>query len=89
MVDVLKAGRSKTCRIEGLRNESSTWGRGRMEVASAEAVMGVLGRETRGAPRIAGNVSGGNALNVECARFDDVHQTGREQADGASKECVY
>jgi hypothetical protein len=37
-----KAGRSKTCRIEGLRNESTTWGRGRMEVASAEAVMGVL-----------------------------------------------
>jgi hypothetical protein len=39
VVGVLKAGRSKTCRIDGLRNESSTWGRGRMEVASAEAVM--------------------------------------------------
>jgi hypothetical protein len=39
VVGVLKAGRSKTCRIEGLRNESSTWGRGRIEVASAEAVM--------------------------------------------------
>jgi len=39
VVGVLKAGRSKTCSIEGLRKESSTWGRGRMEVASAEAVM--------------------------------------------------
>ena len=39
VVGVLKAGRSKTCKIDGLRNESSTWGRGRMEVASAEAVM--------------------------------------------------
>jgi hypothetical protein len=39
VIGVLKAGRSKTCRIEGLRNESSTWGRGRIEVASAEAVM--------------------------------------------------
>jgi hypothetical protein len=30
---VLKAGgRSKTCRIEGRRKESSTWGRGRMDV---------------------------------------------------------
>lgn len=38
-VGVLKAGRSKTCKIDGLRNESSTWGRGRIEVASAEAVM--------------------------------------------------
>jgi hypothetical protein len=39
---ILKAGRSNTCNIEGLRNESSTWGRGRIEVASAEAVV-VLG----------------------------------------------
>lgn len=37
--DVLKAGRSKTCRIDGLRKESSTWGRGRIAVASAEAVV--------------------------------------------------
>jgi hypothetical protein len=36
---VLKAGRSKTCRIDGLRKESSTWGRGRIAVASAEAVV--------------------------------------------------
>jgi hypothetical protein len=39
VVGILKAGRSKACRIEGLRNVSSTWGRGRIEVASAEAVM--------------------------------------------------
>ncbi|KAF2732741.1 hypothetical protein EJ04DRAFT_416584, partial [Polyplosphaeria fusca] len=36
---VLKAGRSSTCRIEGLRNESRAVGRGRMVVASAEAVV--------------------------------------------------
>jgi hypothetical protein len=42
VVGVLKAGgRSKTCRIEGLRNESTTWGRGRIEVASAEDVVGI------------------------------------------------
>ena len=37
----------KTCRIEGRRNESLAWGRGRMEIASAEAVL-LGGRETRG-----------------------------------------
>jgi len=36
---VLKAGRSRTWRIEGLRNDSRAVGRGRMLVASAEAVM--------------------------------------------------
>lgn len=40
---VLKAGRSKACRIEGRRNESLAWGRGRTEVASvAEAVVQVV-----------------------------------------------
>ncbi|KAF2279166.1 uncharacterized protein EI97DRAFT_364180, partial [Westerdykella ornata] len=37
--DVLKAGRSSTCRIDGLRNESRAWGRGRIEVVRADAVM--------------------------------------------------
>jgi hypothetical protein len=37
---VLKAGRSSTCRMDGLRNESRAVGRGRMVVASAEAVVG-------------------------------------------------
>ncbi|PVH92442.1 hypothetical protein DM02DRAFT_483881, partial [Periconia macrospinosa] len=36
---VLSEGRSNTCRIDGRRNESRAWGRGRIEVASAEAVM--------------------------------------------------
>lgn len=37
---VLKAGRSKACRIEGRRNVSLAWGRGRTDVASvAEAVV--------------------------------------------------
>lgn len=36
---VLRAGRSNTCRIEGLRKQSVAWGLGRIEVASAEAVM--------------------------------------------------
>ena len=39
MVDILKAGRSSACRIEGLRNDSRTCGRGRIEVARAEDVM--------------------------------------------------
>jgi hypothetical protein len=39
VVAVLKAGRSNTCRIDGLRNESRACGLGRIEVASAEAVM--------------------------------------------------
>ncbi|KAH7385272.1 hypothetical protein DE146DRAFT_666645 [Phaeosphaeria sp. MPI-PUGE-AT-0046c] len=38
---VLRAGRSKTCRIDGLRKQSMAWGLGRMEVASAEAVIGI------------------------------------------------
>jgi hypothetical protein len=37
--DVLRAARLNTCNIEGLRKESLACGRGRMEVASAEAVM--------------------------------------------------
>lgn len=36
---VLKAGRSSTCNIDALRNESRACGRGRIEVARAEAVM--------------------------------------------------
>ncbi|KAH8725588.1 hypothetical protein GQ44DRAFT_564041, partial [Phaeosphaeriaceae sp. PMI808] len=36
---VLRAGRSKTCRMDGLRKQSVAWGLGRIEVASAEAVM--------------------------------------------------
>ena len=36
---VLKAGRSRTWRIEGRRNDSRAEGRGRMVVASAEAVV--------------------------------------------------
>ncbi|PSN71322.1 hypothetical protein BS50DRAFT_485940 [Corynespora cassiicola Philippines] len=36
---VLKAGRSKACSIEGLRNDSVAWGRGRIDVARAEAVV--------------------------------------------------
>ncbi|KAF2629140.1 hypothetical protein BU25DRAFT_306036, partial [Macroventuria anomochaeta] len=36
---VLIAGRSKACSIEGLRNVSWARGRGRIEVASAEAVV--------------------------------------------------
>jgi hypothetical protein len=43
---VLKAARLKTCSIEGRRKESLACGRGRIEVASAEAVM-FIGRETR------------------------------------------
>ncbi|KAF1838907.1 hypothetical protein BDW02DRAFT_487976 [Decorospora gaudefroyi] len=39
VVGVLKAGRSKACKIDGRRNVSSTWGRGRIAVASAEAVV--------------------------------------------------
>lgn len=38
---VLRAGRSKTCRIDGLRKQSVAWGLGRIEVASAEAVIGI------------------------------------------------
>jgi hypothetical protein len=48
VVGVLKAGRSKACRIEGLRNESSTWGRGRIEV---EAVVGIKVEKRVGASR--------------------------------------
>jgi hypothetical protein len=44
---VRKAARLKTCSIEGRRKESLAWGRGRIEVASAEAVL-FAGRETRG-----------------------------------------
>lgn len=40
---VLKAGRSNTCSIDGRRNESLAWGLGRIAVASAEAVVDVLG----------------------------------------------
>ncbi|KAF2870664.1 hypothetical protein BDV95DRAFT_496134, partial [Massariosphaeria phaeospora] len=36
---VLKAGRSKACSIDGRRNDSVACGRGRIDVASAEAVM--------------------------------------------------
>lgn len=36
---VLKAGRSRTCRIDGRRNESMAVGRGRIEDARAEAVV--------------------------------------------------
>ncbi|KAF2004799.1 hypothetical protein P154DRAFT_394048, partial [Amniculicola lignicola CBS 123094] len=36
---VLKAGRSSACNIEGLRNDSRAMGRGRIEEASAEAVV--------------------------------------------------
>lgn len=36
---VLKAGSSKACRMEGRRNVSLAWGLGRIEVASAEAVV--------------------------------------------------
>lgn len=36
---VLNEGRSNACRIDGLRNDSEACGRGRMEVASAEAVV--------------------------------------------------
>jgi hypothetical protein len=36
---VLKAGRSSTCRMDGLRKESRACGRGRIEVARAEAVV--------------------------------------------------
>jgi len=36
---VLRAGRSKACSIDGRRKESLAWGRGRIDVASAEAVM--------------------------------------------------
>jgi len=38
---VLMAGRSNTCKIDGLRKQSMAWGRGRIEVASAEAVMDI------------------------------------------------
>jgi hypothetical protein len=38
---VLMAGRSKACRIDGLRKQSLAWGRGRIEVARTEAVMDV------------------------------------------------
>jgi hypothetical protein len=38
---VLKAGRSNTCSIDGRRNDSLAWGLGRIEVASAEAVMNI------------------------------------------------
>jgi hypothetical protein len=38
---VLRAGRSNTCRIEGLRKQSAARGLGRIEVASAEAVMNI------------------------------------------------
>jgi len=44
---VLIAGRSKACSIDGRRNVSWAWGRGRIEVASAEAVVEV--GEKRGA----------------------------------------
>lgn len=39
---VLRAGRSNTCSIEGLRKQSAAWGLGRIEVASAEAVMNII-----------------------------------------------
>lgn len=38
---VLKAGKSNACSIEGRRKESLAWGRGRIEVASAEAVVNI------------------------------------------------
>jgi hypothetical protein len=38
---VLIAGKSKTCKIDGLRKQSVACGLGRIEVASAEAVMGI------------------------------------------------
>jgi hypothetical protein len=42
---VLNAGRSNTCSIDGLRNEDSgACGRGRIAVASAEAVVELEGR---------------------------------------------
>lgn len=41
---VLKAGRSKACSIDGRRNDSGACGRGRIEVASAEAVVVLGGR---------------------------------------------
>jgi hypothetical protein len=41
---VLRAGRSNTCSIEGLRKQSAAWGLGRIEVASAEAVMNIRTR---------------------------------------------
>ncbi|KAF1949495.1 hypothetical protein CC80DRAFT_429044, partial [Byssothecium circinans] len=36
---VLKPGRSNACSIDGRRNDSEAWGRGRIDVASAEAVV--------------------------------------------------
>jgi hypothetical protein len=36
---ILNAGRSKACSIDGLRNDSRACGRGRIEVARAEAVV--------------------------------------------------
>ncbi|KAF1912827.1 hypothetical protein BDU57DRAFT_456996, partial [Ampelomyces quisqualis] len=38
---VLRAGKSKACNIDGLRKQSAAWGLGRIEVASAEAVVGM------------------------------------------------
>ncbi|KAF2800933.1 hypothetical protein K505DRAFT_227537, partial [Melanomma pulvis-pyrius CBS 109.77] len=35
----LKAGRSSACRIDGRRNDSRAVGRGRIDVASAKAVV--------------------------------------------------
>ncbi|KAF2017984.1 hypothetical protein BU24DRAFT_162893 [Aaosphaeria arxii CBS 175.79] len=44
---VLKDGRSSTCKIDGRRNDSRANGRGRIVVASAEAVVAVVGQEKR------------------------------------------
>lgn len=44
---VLNEGRSSTCNIDGLRNVSVACGRGRIDVASAEAVV-ILGWRNAG-----------------------------------------
>ena len=54
---VLRAGRSNTCSIDGRRKESLTKGRGRIEVASAEAVMNAW-VEKRDAPLVVVVVKG-------------------------------
>jgi hypothetical protein len=46
---VLRAGKSKACSIDGLRKQSLARGLGRIEVASAEAVM-IIRNEKRVAP---------------------------------------
>lgn len=81
---VLNAGRSKTWSMLGRRKESVACGRGRIDVASAEAVM-LLGR--RNAARLSQSRS--EMLRVEkCDEFDTeaARELQRRNKDGSAGE---